>query len=92
MLRTEVERKSKGLTASPDPRRCSVDDLLDALEARYKTEGRRSLERLKYSKDQLLRLFKNVAAEVAALFWTKNRAALDGELLQRSGDNANAKE
>ena len=30
--------------------------------------------------------------EVAALFWTKNRAALDGELLQRNGDNANAKE
>jgi hypothetical protein len=62
MLRTELERKAKGLTASPDPRRCSVDDLLDTLEARYKTEGRRSLERLKYSKDQLLRLFKNVAA------------------------------
>jgi hypothetical protein len=30
--------------------------------------------------------------EVAALFWTKNRAALSGELLQRNGDNANAKE
>jgi pyruvate carboxylase len=30
--------------------------------------------------------------EVAALFWTKNRAALGGELLQRNGDNANAKE
>jgi hypothetical protein len=62
MLRAELDRKSKGLTASPDPRRCCVDDLLEALEARYKTEGRRSLERLKYSKDQLLRLFQNVAA------------------------------
>ena len=30
--------------------------------------------------------------EVAALFGTKNRPALDGELLQRNGDNANAKE
>jgi integrase len=61
-LRGELERKSKGLVASPDPRRCRVDDLLEALEARYTTEGRRSLERLRYSRDQLLRLFKDVSA------------------------------
>jgi hypothetical protein len=61
-LRGELERKSKGLAASPDPRRCRVDDLLEALEARYTTEGRRSLERLRYSRDQLLRLFKDVSA------------------------------
>src|SRR5437867_4814086 len=62
MLRAELSRKSKGLPASPDPWRCRVDDLLETLQARYRTEGRRSLERLKYSKEQLLRLFGNVPA------------------------------
>jgi integrase len=62
MLRVEIERKTKGLPASPDPRLCLVDDLVDALEARYTTEGRRSLERLKFSKEHVLRLFKGVQA------------------------------
>jgi len=31
MLRNEVARKAKGLPASPDPRLCLVDDLLEAL-------------------------------------------------------------
>jgi hypothetical protein len=61
-LRAELERKSKGLAASSDPRRCRVDGLLEALEARYATEGRRSLERLKYSKAQLLRIFQDESA------------------------------
>jgi len=39
-----------------------VDDLLEALEARYTTEGRRSIDRLRFSSDQLLRLFKGVQA------------------------------
>jgi len=62
MLRAELSRKSKGLPSSPDPWRCRVDELLETLQARYRTEGRRSLERLKYSKEQLLRLFGNVPA------------------------------
>jgi integrase len=62
MLRDEVARKAKGLPASPDPRLCFVDDLLEALEARYTTEGRRSLARVKFSKEHLLRLFKGVQA------------------------------
>jgi hypothetical protein len=62
MLRAEIERRTKGLPASPDPRLCLVDDLLEALEARYTTEGRRSLARLKFSKEHLLRLFKGVQA------------------------------
>jgi len=62
MLRAELSRKSKGLPSSPDPWRCRADELLETLQARYRTEGRRSLERLKYSKEQLLRLFGNVPA------------------------------
>jgi integrase len=62
MLRAELDRKAKGLAPSPDPRLCLVDDLLEALEARYTTEGRRSLARLKFSTEQLLRLFKGVQA------------------------------
>lgn len=61
-LRAELDRRSKGQPASRDPWRCRVDDLLTTLEARYRTEGRRSLERLKYSKEQLLRLFHDVPA------------------------------
>jgi integrase len=62
MLRAELDRKAKGLAPSPDPRLCLVDDLLEALEARYMTEGRRSIDRLRFSSDQLLRLFKGVQA------------------------------
>ena len=62
MLRDELGRKAKGLPASPDPRLCLVDDLIEALEARYTTESRRSLARLKFSKEHLLRLFKGVQA------------------------------
>lgn len=62
MLRAELDRKAKGLAPSPDPRLCLVDDLLEALEARYTTEGRRSVERLGFSTIHLLRLFKGVQA------------------------------
>ena len=62
MLRAELDRRAKGLAPSPDPRLCLVEDLLEALEARYTTEGRRSLERLRFSTEQLLRLFRGVQA------------------------------
>ena len=62
MLRDEIARKAKGLSASPDPRLCLIEHLLEALEARYATEGRRSIARLKFSKEHLLRFFKGVQA------------------------------
>jgi integrase len=62
LLRDELKRKADGLTASPDPLRCLVDDLLGALENRYQVEGRRSLERLQDSITHLLRLFRGVPA------------------------------
>jgi hypothetical protein len=51
-------RKADGLAASPDPRRTTVDDLLEALKTRYRLEGRRSLERLEDAVDHLLRMFR----------------------------------
>jgi len=62
MLRAELVRRAKGLAPAPDPRLCLVDDLLEALEARYTTEGRRSIDRLRFSTAQILRLFKGVQA------------------------------
>ncbi len=62
MLRADPDRRAKGLAPSPDPRLCLVDDLLKALEARDATEGRRSIGRLRFGTDQLLRLFKGVQA------------------------------
>jgi integrase len=62
MLRTEMNRKAKGLAPSPDSRHCLVEDLLEALDARYTTEGRRSIERLRFSRNQLLRLFRGIQA------------------------------
>ena len=62
MLRDELARKADGLAASPDPRRCRVDDLLDALKNRYRVEGRRSLERVEDAIEHLLRLFSHVSA------------------------------
>jgi len=62
MLRAEPDRRAKALAPSPDPRLRLVDDLLEALEARYTTEGRRSIGRLRFGTDQLLRLFKGVQA------------------------------
>jgi integrase len=62
LLRDELQRKGRGQAASADPRRCLVDDLLDTLKARYRTEGRRSLGRLELSCRHLLRLFTGVPA------------------------------
>jgi hypothetical protein len=62
MLRDELKRKGDGLSASPDPRRTLVNDLLEALKNRYRVEGRRSLERLLNAAEHLLRMFRGVPA------------------------------
>jgi integrase len=62
MLRDELKRKADGLSASPDPRRTLVDDLLEALKNRYRLEGRRSLERLEDAVEHLRRMFRGVPA------------------------------
>ena len=62
MLRQELSRKDKGRAPSPDPRACLVNNLLDALAARYRIESRRSLERLLDACTHLLRLFDGVSA------------------------------
>jgi hypothetical protein len=54
MLRDELNRKADGLSASPDPRRTLVNDLLEALKDRCRVEGRRSLERLEDAVEHLL--------------------------------------
>jgi integrase len=61
MLRDELKRKAHGLSASPDPRRTLVGDLLEALKNRYRVEGRRSL-RLEDAVEHLLRMFRGVPA------------------------------
>jgi hypothetical protein len=62
MLRDELKRKAHGLSASPDPRRTLVGDLLEALKNRYRVEGRRSLERLEDAVEHLLGMFRGVPA------------------------------
>jgi hypothetical protein len=62
LLRDELQRKARGLAASPDPSRCVVDDLLESLLVRYRTETRRSVGRAELSCRHLLRLFKGVPA------------------------------
>ena len=62
MLRDELKRKADGLSASPDPRRTLIDDLLEALKNRYRVEGRRSFERLEDAVQHLLRMFRGVPA------------------------------
>ena len=62
MLRDELKHKADDLSASPDPRRTLVGDLLGALKNRYRVEGRRSLERLEDAVDHLLRMFRGVPA------------------------------
>jgi site-specific recombinase XerD len=62
LLRDELQRKGRGLAASPDPSRCLVDDLLESLLVRYRTETRKSVGRAELSCRHLLRLFKGVPA------------------------------
>jgi integrase len=62
MLREELQRKGRGQVASVDPRSCLVDDLLEMLLARSRTEARKSTGRTELSCRHLLRLFKGVPA------------------------------
>ena len=61
-LLEELQRKAQGRDVSVDPRRCLVDDLLEALLARYRTENRKSTGRAELSCRHLLRLFRGVPA------------------------------
>jgi integrase len=57
MLRDHVAQRDRGMPVLPDPRRVSVDMLLDGLLAEYRTNGRRSVGRAELSCAHLLRYF-----------------------------------
>jgi integrase len=57
MLREHVAHRDRGMPVLPDPRKVSVDALLDGLLAEYRTNGRRSLDRAELSRTHLLRYF-----------------------------------
>jgi len=62
MLREQLGQRDRGAPALPDPRRLTVDALLEGLLAEYRTNGRRSVDRAELSCRHLLRLFKGRAA------------------------------
>ncbi len=55
MLREQVAHRDRGMPVLPDPRKVSVDMLLDGLLAEYRTNARRSLDRAELSRKHLLR-------------------------------------
>jgi integrase len=57
MLREQVAHRDRGMPVLPDPRKVSVDALLEGLLAEYRTNGRRSLDRVALSRTHLLRYF-----------------------------------
>jgi integrase len=57
MLREQLSQRDQGLPVLPDPRRVSVDMILDGLMAEYRTNGRRSIDRVDLSRWNLLRYF-----------------------------------
>lgn len=57
MLREQVAHRDRGLPVPPDPRRVSVDMILEALLAEYRTNGRRSIDRADLSCRHLKRFF-----------------------------------
>ena len=57
MLREQVAHRDRGMPVLPDPRKVSVDMLLDGLLAEYRTNARRSLSRVELSCTHLLRYF-----------------------------------
>jgi integrase len=62
MLRDQLAQRDRGAPVLPDPRRISVDALLDGLLADYRTNGRRSADRADLSCRHLLRYFAGRAA------------------------------
>jgi integrase len=57
LLREQVAHRDRGLLVPPDPRRVSVDMILDALLAEYRTNARRSIDRADLSCRHLKRFF-----------------------------------
>jgi integrase len=57
MLREQLAQRDRGLDPLPDPRRVSVDDLLEGLLAEYRVNGRRSLDRAVLACSHLKRYF-----------------------------------
>lgn len=62
MLRDQLGQRDRGAPVLPDPRRVSVDALLESLLAEYKLNGRRSEDRADLSTRHLLRFFAGRAA------------------------------
>ena len=62
MLRDQLGQRDRGGAPLPDPRRVSVDSILDSLLAEYRLNGRRSIERVDLSCRHLLRFFEGRAA------------------------------
>ena len=57
MLREQLGQRDQGLPVLPDPRRVSVDMILDALMVEYRTNARRSVDRVDLSRRNLVRYF-----------------------------------
>jgi integrase len=57
MLRDQLGQRDRGAPVLPDPRRLSLDQLLENLKTEYRLNGRRSLDRADLSCRHLLRFF-----------------------------------
>jgi integrase len=62
MLRDQLGQRDRGAPVLPDPRRLSVDSLLEILKTEYRLNRRRSLDRADLSCRHLLRFFAGRAA------------------------------
>ena len=62
MLRDQLSQRDRGTPVLPDPRRVSIDALLQSLLAEYRLNARRSQERAGLSCRHLLRFFEGRAA------------------------------
>ena len=62
MLREQLAHRDRGAPVVPDPRRVSVEMILDGLLAEYRTNGRKSTDRAELSCRHLLRYFAGRSA------------------------------
>jgi integrase len=62
MLRDQLSQRDRGAPVLPDPRRVSIDAILQSLLAEYRLNARRSQERADLSCRHLLRFFEGRAA------------------------------